>query len=60
MSSFLPNIVVAKAMQDLHLQTQVDTPELQKKIAAGMARLKDFQHDDGAGAGGRTTKARSS
>ena len=47
MSSFLPNIVVAKAMQDLHLQTQVDTPELQKKIAAGMARLKDFQHDDG-------------
>jgi uncharacterized protein YfaS (alpha-2-macroglobulin family) len=47
MSSFLPNIVVAKAMKDLKLQATVDTPELQKKIEAGMARLKDFQHTDG-------------
>jgi uncharacterized protein YfaS (alpha-2-macroglobulin family) len=47
MSSFLPDIVVAKAMKDLHLQGTVDTPELEKKIAAGMERLKDFQHDDG-------------
>ncbi|MGB9465172.1 MAG: MG2 domain-containing protein [Candidatus Acidiferrum sp.] len=47
MSSFLPNIVVAKAMKDLKLQSTVDTPELQKKIEAGMARLKDFQHSDG-------------
>lgn len=46
-SSFLPNIVVAKAMKDLKLQTTVDTAELEKKIQAGMARLKDFQHDDG-------------
>lgn len=47
MSSFLPNIVVAKAMKDLKLQATINTPELQKKIEAGMARLKDFQHDDG-------------
>jgi uncharacterized protein YfaS (alpha-2-macroglobulin family) len=47
MSSFLPNIVVAKAMKDLKLQSTVDTPALQKKIEAGMARLKDFQHADG-------------
>lgn len=47
MSSFLPNIVVAKVMKDLRLQSNVDTAELQKKIEAGMARLKDFQHDDG-------------
>jgi uncharacterized protein YfaS (alpha-2-macroglobulin family) len=47
MSSFLPNIVVAKAMKDLKLQSTIDTPELQKKIEAGMARLKDFQHNDG-------------
>jgi alpha-2-macroglobulin len=47
MSSFLPNIVVAKAMKELKLQSTVDTPELEKKIEAGMARLKDFQHDDG-------------
>ncbi len=47
MSSFLPDIVVAKAMKDLHLQSTVDTPELEKKIAAGIERLKGFQHDDG-------------
>ena len=47
MSSFLPNIVVAKAMRELKLQAAVDTPELEKKIAAGMDRLKDFQHQDG-------------
>jgi uncharacterized protein YfaS (alpha-2-macroglobulin family) len=47
MSSFLPNIVVAKAMKDLHLQSTVDTPELEKKIAAGIERLKGFQHEDG-------------
>jgi alpha-2-macroglobulin len=47
MSSFLPDIVVAKAMKDLQVHTNVDTPELQEKIKAGMARLKDFQHDDG-------------
>jgi alpha-2-macroglobulin len=47
MSSFLPNIVVAKAMKDLQLKQTVDTPELAKKIQAGMARLKDFQHEDG-------------
>ncbi len=47
MSSFLPNIVVAQAMKDLKLQATIDTPELQKKISAGMERLYDFQHDDG-------------
>ncbi|MGB6200273.1 MAG: MG2 domain-containing protein [Candidatus Acidiferrales bacterium] len=47
MSSFLPNIVVARAMKDLQLKTSVDTPALEQKIQAGMARLKDFQHDDG-------------
>ncbi len=47
MSSFLPNVVVAKAMKDLNLQSTIDTPELQKKISAGLDRLYDFQHDDG-------------
>ncbi|MGD0841231.1 MAG: MG2 domain-containing protein [Candidatus Acidiferrales bacterium] len=47
MSSFLPNIVVAQAMKDLQLKTTVDTPALEQKIQAGMARLKDFQHSDG-------------
>jgi hypothetical protein len=47
MSSFLPDIVVAQAMKDLQLKTTVDTPDLEQKIQAGMARLKDFQHSDG-------------
>jgi uncharacterized protein YfaS (alpha-2-macroglobulin family) len=47
MSSFLPNIIVAKAMKDLRVPHTVDSPELEKKIKAGMERLKDFQHDDG-------------
>ncbi len=47
MSSFLPNIIVAKAMKDLHLTATVNTPELEKKIQAGIERLKGFQHDDG-------------
>ncbi len=47
MSSFLPDIVVAKALKDLNLSASVNTPDLQKKIQAGMDRLKDFQHEDG-------------
>jgi alpha-2-macroglobulin len=47
MSSFLPNIIVAKAMKELHVPQTVDSPELEKKIKAGMERLKDFQHEDG-------------
>jgi uncharacterized protein YfaS (alpha-2-macroglobulin family) len=47
MSSFLPNVIVAKAMKDLHLAATVNTPELEKKIQAGIERLQGFQHDDG-------------
>jgi len=47
MSSFLPNVVVAGAMQDLKLQSTINTPELKKKISAGLDRLYDFQHEDG-------------
>ncbi len=47
MSSFLPNIIVAHAMQQLHLQGQIDQALLNEKIGAGLARLKDYQHADG-------------
>ncbi len=47
MSSFLPDIVVANAMKDLKLESTINTPELQKKINAGLDRLYDFQHEDG-------------
>ncbi|HLW53739.1 MAG TPA: MG2 domain-containing protein [Candidatus Angelobacter sp.] len=47
MSGFLPDIVVARAMKDLNLQSTINTPELEKKIRAGLDRLYDFQHEDG-------------
>src|SRR5579872_715270 len=47
MSGFLPDVVVAKAMKDLNLQSTIDTPDLEKKIRAGLDRLYDFQHEDG-------------
>src|SRR5258708_36193943 len=47
MSSFLPNIIVAKALKELRVPQTVNTPELAKKIDAGMKRLKDYQHEDG-------------
>ena len=47
MSSFLPNVVVAKAMKDLHVPSTANAADLDSKIKAGMARLQDFQHEDG-------------
>ncbi|MGA3209704.1 MAG: MG2 domain-containing protein [Terriglobales bacterium] len=47
MSSFLPNIIVARAMKELNLKSNVNQEELNKKIAAGLNRLRDYQHDDG-------------
>jgi uncharacterized protein YfaS (alpha-2-macroglobulin family) len=47
MSSFLPNVVVSKAVQQLHLKTNIKPDDLQEKIRAGLDRLYDFQHEDG-------------
>jgi len=47
MSSFLPNIIVAQAMQQLHLEGHVDQAALNTRIAAGLERLQDYRHDDG-------------
>jgi len=47
MSSFLPNILVTKAVKDLGLTPPAASTELDKKIAAGLQRLYMFQHDDG-------------
>jgi len=47
MSSFLPNIIVAQAMQKLNLSSKVDQATLNVKIAAGLDRLRDYQHEDG-------------
>jgi len=47
MSSFLPNVVVAAALRDLKVKSDVNEGELQKKIRAGLDRLYDYQHNDG-------------
>ncbi|MCZ6514848.1 MAG: MG2 domain-containing protein, partial [Acidobacteria bacterium] len=47
MSSFLPNIIVAQAMKDLNVKSNVDPGRLEKKIRQGLDRLYDFQHSDG-------------
>ncbi len=47
MSSFLPNVVVTKAIKELGLKTNVNEAELKKKVRAGLDRLYDFQHEDG-------------
>ncbi|HUI41664.1 MAG TPA: MG2 domain-containing protein [Terriglobia bacterium] len=47
MSSFLPNILVAQAVKELGLSAPPPSIELETKIAAGLERLYQFQHDDG-------------
>jgi alpha-2-macroglobulin len=47
MSSFLPNITVQQAVRDLRLRTELNAPELQEKVRAGLERLYNFQHEDG-------------
>ena len=47
MSSFLPNIIVGEAMDKLNISAHVNKAALQAKVAAGFARLTDFQHSDG-------------
>jgi hypothetical protein len=47
MSSFLPNIIVAETLKKLNIAARVNAADLNAKIAAGVDRLNDFQHDDG-------------
>ena len=47
MSSFLPNVVVSKAVQTLGIKTSFKDEVLQKQIRAGLDRLYNFQHEDG-------------
>ncbi len=59
MSSFLPNIVVAKAAQDLGLKATINQGELKQKIRAGTASTTSSM-TMADGDGGKTTKAPSS
>lgn len=48
MSSFLPNVIVTEALDSLNLKSKVRREDLMKKVQAGLERLYDYQHGDGA------------
>ncbi len=47
MSSVLPNIIVAKAFEELQFKSTQDPKILDAKVRDGLDRLLDFQHEDG-------------
>ena len=47
MSSFLPDVIVAQAVDKLHLKSPIDRKVLNDEVQAGLERLYSFQHDDG-------------
>ncbi len=47
MSSFLPDIIVAQAMQQLHVPSHTPKSKLDAEIDAGITRLQDYHHEDG-------------
>jgi uncharacterized protein YfaS (alpha-2-macroglobulin family) len=46
-SSFLPNLVVTRALAELKLLPTERVSALDRQVSAGLQRLYDFQHDDG-------------
>ncbi len=48
MSSFLPNVTVTKVLNELGVKSNVKREDLLKKVNAGLERLYDYQHADGA------------
>ncbi len=47
MSSFLPDVLVADALQKLGVKSNIDPTTLHKQVQAGLDRLYTYQHDDG-------------
>jgi uncharacterized protein YfaS (alpha-2-macroglobulin family) len=47
MSSYLPNVIVAQTLKQYNVPGRVDEAALRAKMQAGLARLQDYQHDDG-------------
>jgi alpha-2-macroglobulin len=47
MSSFLPNVVVSKALKDVKTTSIREGNDLDKKVKKGLDRLYAYQHDDG-------------
>ncbi|HWI17679.1 MAG TPA: alpha-2-macroglobulin family protein, partial [Vicinamibacterales bacterium] len=46
-SSFLPNLLVTRALTELKLAPTERLSALDRQVSAGVQRLYDFQHDDG-------------
>jgi uncharacterized protein YfaS (alpha-2-macroglobulin family) len=47
MSSFLPNVIVARALKDVKTASIRDSNDLDKKVNKGLKRLYAYQHEDG-------------
>jgi uncharacterized protein YfaS (alpha-2-macroglobulin family) len=47
MSSFLPNVIVTQALQNVQAAKISDTNDIGKKVRKGLRRLYAFQHEDG-------------
>jgi uncharacterized protein YfaS (alpha-2-macroglobulin family) len=47
LSSFLPNLLVTRALTELKLAPTERLSALDRQISSGLQRLYDFQHDDG-------------
>jgi uncharacterized protein YfaS (alpha-2-macroglobulin family) len=47
MSSFLPNVIVTQALQNVRTATVRDTNDVGQKVRKGLRRLYAFQHPDG-------------
>ena len=47
MSSFLPDLMLAQAIDKLHVKSPIDRKSLDDMVKAGLERLKSYQHDDG-------------
>jgi alpha-2-macroglobulin len=47
MSSFLPDLIVAQAVDKLHIKSPIDRKTLNDEVSAGLERLYGYQHDDG-------------
>ena len=47
MSSFLPNVIVAETLKKLNVPSRINPSDLDAMVHAGLARLSDYQHDDG-------------
>jgi len=47
LSSFLPNLLVSRALTDLKLAPTERLSALDRQVSSGLQRLYDYQHDDG-------------